>query len=104
MWGKVATAEVASFSSALTKGRSILAFQFRDETGKTHFVKKAISTSLGPFAPGDTVDVIYFTGTPERARLVSERSWFWPAILLGVVAFALVWLFVTYKRMEAGKF
>lgn len=104
IWGKVASADVTAMGSALTKGRSVLAFQFRDETGKSHFVKKSIPTKLGPFEPGQKVEVIYFSGAPERARLVSERSFVWPAIFLGMLAFGLVWMFVTYKRMEAGKF
>jgi hypothetical protein len=107
IWGKTAQAHIDRVeASAYEKKRDLyIAFNFTDEAGKNHFVKRTVSKyRAGPIEPGQSVEVIYFKGTPERARLVSERSFYWPAIFLGMLGFGLIWTFVTYKRMEAGKF
>lgn len=104
IWGKSATAEIRSVAPTTYENRVALAFEFTDETGKSHWVKKSIRSSLGPFAPGQKVEVVYFSSIPERARLAAERSLIWPLVFFGMVGFAVVWSFVTYRQLQRGDF
>jgi hypothetical protein len=81
-----------------------IAFTFLDEAGTPHKAKRTLKRPESPPSPNDEVEIIYLRGSPEKARLVVERSWTWPIIALGMIVIAVVWSILTYRRMEAGKF
>lgn len=76
---------------------------FTEESGKLQSTKRTVHSRLGPVKPGDDVEIIYLSGTPDRARLVAEQNFLWPVIFFGMIGIALLWMLVTYRRMEAGK-
>ena len=96
LWGKTTTAHISSVEpSSYRSGGYFLNFSFTDAQGAAQRVKRTVRTALGPFKQGETVEVIYLEGNPEQARLVSERSFVWPAIFFGMIGFAVLWTFVT---------
>lgn len=104
VWGKTATAEVQSVEpSSYEKEDHFLTLSFDDHQGTFHRIKRTVRGKLGPFTQGQKVEVIYLPGAGDRARLLAERSFIWPAIFLGMIGFAVIWSLVTYRRMEAGK-
>lgn len=104
LWGVTTTATVLSVEpSQYEKNNLYLNMRFVDENGKQQFVKRTVGPRVGPIAPNDEVEVIY-VGSPEKARLVAERTWFWPIVFFIMVGTVLIWSFVSYRRLDAGKF
>jgi hypothetical protein len=103
LWGVTATATVLSVQPSQYEPDDLyLSLRFIDQDGKQQFFKRTVGPRIGPVAPQEEVEIIYFSGAPDSARLVAERTFVWPEIFLAMIGVVVVWAFVTYRRMEAG--
>lgn len=105
IWGKTVTANVMQTAPSIYKKDAVsITLHFKDEQGADHLVKRTVNRKLGTFENGQQVQMIYLPAVPEKARLIAERSFVWPFIFFGMIGVVVIWSFVTYRRMEAGKF
>lgn len=101
LWGIETTGEVASVEPSLhSKNGLYVSFFMQDDAGQRQRIKRTVSKDLGPFTIGQQVDVIYLAGSADNARLVAERSWFWPLVFFVMLGAIVVWVVVVWLQTE----
>ena len=93
---------LADSAVTIRKNDVFLTLAATDEDGKTQRINHMVHDQHGPFTVGDEVELVYFRGAIDRARLAFERSFIWPVVLFIMIGFAVLWTIVTDRRMEAG--
>jgi hypothetical protein len=104
LWGANASAKIIRVEPSSYGPRDeFLTLTFDDADGKNHVIKRTVGSKLGPFKASQTVAMIYIPGEPEKARLSSERSMFWPTVLLVMTAASVLWLLYAIREVKAGR-
>jgi len=65
---------------------------YKDVSGTSHIIKRALAKPLSRLKPGDLVPIIYLAEHPDKGH-VNTWDEFWPApIFFGFVSIAFLWL------------
>lgn len=105
MWGVTSTATVGRVEpSTVDRKKFFVSLTFPDADG----VPRVVRTTLAPpedgaWQAGQQVEVIYLRGGHQWAKPVSERSMFWPLVLVGMILAALAYGWRAWRLAEQGR-
>lgn len=100
IWSVRAEAEVTDIMPSEREGCRFVKFWVRDQD--SHWVRfnRTLDMTRRSLLVGSKVEVEYLPRQTEKARLLDERSLFWPSVLLTLIVLAGSWIAMAWHQFH----